>query len=208
MPERGPALTIREAVAVALEASNVGDLVLFVNLAKQRDALREHVVRWVQEYAAARGVLGLDRKAILDELAQIIAELRSGLPLRGKRFEKIITFCGQKAKVACDGKCEKAWGGQHRPRVYLGEGNENGERDPDDYAYLSDAELGDAPADPGTTEGSHGKPVNATDAKHMNKWCVRECERCAMSMPGEYDRPLVPPDFTHRFYNKKPHRRD
>ena len=197
--------TIREAVAIALEGVNVGDLAMFVNLAQQRDAIREHVVRWVTEYGLNRGV-ALERAEIEAELAAIIAELRAGGPLRGRRLEKMITYVGQPAKVACDGKCDKAWGISRRPRVYLGDGNEKGELDPDDFAYLSDHELGEAPADPGTYEGGHAKPRDANDAKHMNKWCVRECERSEMSDPGKHEHPL--PDLGHRYYNKGPHRRD
>jgi hypothetical protein len=46
-------------------------------------------------------------------------------------MEKIITYFGQLAKVACDEKCEKAWGRSNRPKVQLS-ANE------DDYAFLSD----------------------------------------------------------------------
>jgi hypothetical protein len=68
--------------------------------------------------------------------------------------------------------------------------------DEDDYGYLSDDELGDAPEYPGTYEGGQGKnPLS------MNKWCVRECERCTMSAPGEWDKPLKLPDFSKRVYN-------
>jgi hypothetical protein len=80
--------------------------------------------------------------------------------------------------------------------------------DPDDFAWLSDDELGDAPVDPGTYEGGHAKPVGATSAEHMNKWCVRECERCAMSAPGAWSEPLALRDFAHRYFNMRPHRRD
>ena len=118
------------------------------------------------------------------------------------RFEKVITFCGQRAKVACDGRCDKAWGLHARPRVLLGDGS-----DPDDFAWLSDDEAGNAPADPGTYEGGHGKPIDATGADHMNKWCVRECERCEMSSPGKWGEPLVLRDFSRRYYNRTPHGR-
>lgn len=120
-----------------------------------------------------------------------------------RRFEKVLTYFGQRAKVACDGRCEKAWGISDRPRVLLGNGT-----DPDDYAWLSDAEVGDAPTDPGTYEGDHGKPVDVTGPEHMNKWCVRACERCVMSDPGKWEAPLPLPDFSRRFYNRAPHVRD
>jgi len=76
-----------------------------------------------------------------------------------------IIYFGKKVKVTCDNKCEKAWGFNSRPRKELKDG----------FDYLTDAELGDAPIDPGTYEGGYGKPMHPE--KH-NKWCVRECERC------------------------------
>lgn len=106
--------------------------------------------------------------------------------------ESMITYFGQPAKVACDGKCEKAWGISSRPKIELSD-------DPDNYAFLSDCELGIAPKDLGTYEGRDRKPNSAAD--FPNKWCVRECERRAMSAPGEYDLPLVLPDFNERRYN-------
>lgn len=107
-------------------------------------------------------------------------------------MEKIITYCGQPAKVSCDEKCNKAWGVNNRPRHQLSQ-------DPDDYEYLSDAETAEAPIDPGTYEGGHAKPVNKIGIP--NKWCVRECERCVMSEPGEYNNPLTLPDFSQRRAN-------
>lgn len=106
--------------------------------------------------------------------------------------QAIITYVGQAAKVVCDGNCAKAWGSNSRPKVYLSD-NE------DDYAYLADGELGEAPADPGTYEGGIGKPASALE--FPTKWCVRECERCAMSMPGCSQLPLLPPSFAERFPN-------
>ena len=67
--------------------------------------------------------------------------------------------------MACDGKCHKAWGINNRPKRQLSE-------DEDDYEYLSDNELGEAPENPGTYEGGQGK-----NPKSLNKWCARECER-------------------------------
>lgn len=120
-----------------------------------------------------------------------------------RRFEKLITFCGQKAKVACDGRCDKAWGINARPRVQLGDGS-----NPDDYAWLADDEVGEAPTDPGSTEGWQGKPIGATGPEHMNKWCVRECERCEMSEPGLAHEVLELRDFSRRYYNIAPHGRN
>ena len=107
-------------------------------------------------------------------------------------MEKEIIYFGQKAKVVCDEKCNKAWGINNRPRIQLSD-NE------DDTCYLSDDELGKAPADPGTYEGGHAKPACAEEM--MNKWCVRECERSSMSNPGECDKELVLCDFSKRVYN-------
>jgi hypothetical protein len=107
-------------------------------------------------------------------------------------MEKIITYFNQPAKVACDEKCNKAWGINERPKIKLSE-------DEDDYAYLADDELGDAPEDPGTSEGGDRKPINKEGIP--NKWCVRECERCSMSSPGKSGEPLALKDFSDRRYN-------
>lgn len=118
------------------------------------------------------------------------------LPLiAGPMVQKPITWFDKPARVCCDGRCDKAWGINARPRVYLS-------RDRDDYAYLADHELEQAPADPGTYEGGHGKPANRqlsqTDAGLMNKWCSRECERSHVVEASEaYD----PIDFTKRHRN-------
>jgi hypothetical protein len=102
---------------------------------------------------------------------------------------KEIIFFGQPAVVACDERCNKAWGVNQRPKVELS-------KDPDDYASLADDELPEAPADPGTYEGGHGKPTRP--GERMNKWCVRECERCVFLKPGE---PILLPDYSRRRYN-------
>lgn len=107
-------------------------------------------------------------------------------------LEKQIVYCNQKAKIACDGKCEKAWGINSRPRVQI-------TNDDDDYAFLSDEELGIAPEFPGTYEGNDRKPL--PNEEKLNKWCCRECERCKMSMPGKYDQPLILKNFNERVYN-------
>lgn len=106
----------------------------------------------------------------------------------------IIQYFDQPMKVACDGNCRKAWGINLRPKIQLTE-------DVDDYCFLADGELGDAPDDPGTYEGGHAKP---TDASHFpNKWCVRECERCAKSKPGESQLPLEVDDYSVRQFNMR-----
>jgi hypothetical protein len=107
-------------------------------------------------------------------------------------MEAMITYFGQPAKVACDGKCNKAWGINNRPE------NQLSEKD-DDWEWLSDDELEDAPDDPGTSEGGVRKPLS--NSEFPNKWCVRECERCVMSHPGEYRKPLQLRDFSNRIKN-------
>lgn len=69
-----------------------------------------------------------------------------------------IIYFGKKVTLICDGKCNKAWGINSRPRI----GDE----------MIDDNLLGYAPDDPGTYEGGYGK----TPLSH-NKWCCRECER-------------------------------
>ena len=110
------------------------------------------------------------------------------------RLEKHITFCGQPAKVACDGNCDKAWGQNARPRIDLSS-------DVDDYAWLADGELGLAPSCPSTYVGGQTKPALVTGPGDLNKWCVNECERCVMSSPGNINGPLALPDFSRRVYN-------
>lgn len=108
-------------------------------------------------------------------------------------FMKEIPWFGGKCVLACDGKCAKAWGINSRPRV------EFDEDDLDDFAYYADDELGIAPEDPGTYEGSHGKPnMFLDDAEKMNKWCARECERSTIVEPGEEIRLS---NFNERLYN-------
>ena len=105
-------------------------------------------------------------------------------------MEKTITYSDKQVKVACDEKCEKAWGIVARPKEKLSD-------DDDDVVYLSDIELGTAPVDPGTYEGGQAKPVE----KHNipNKWCVRQCERCVW---GDIDKPIQLKDWSKRRYNQ------
>ena len=107
--------------------------------------------------------------------------------------EALITYMGQPAKTACDGNCKKAWGISQRPKIQLSE-------DEDDVVFLADDELNDAPDDPGTYEGQHGKPSSAL--YFPNKWCVRECERSATSYPGKHNEQLVVPNFGVRIFNQ------
>jgi hypothetical protein len=120
---------------------------------------------------------------------------------------KAITFCGQKATHACDGRCDKAWGSNSRPTVPARKDRATAP-DPDDFSYLSDDELGTAPIDPGTFEGYDEKPISVKGPDDINRWCVRECERAWISPPGHPDAPPELPDFSVRLYNIAPHRRN
>lgn len=108
-------------------------------------------------------------------------------------IKKEILYFGQKAIIACDERCEKAWGINSRPSINLDKD------DDDDVVILSDEELGLAPEDPGTYEGGHAKPIYKED--RLNKWCCRECERCYLSAPNEHDLPVKLKDFSKRIYN-------
>lgn len=106
-------------------------------------------------------------------------------------MEKIIQYCGETVWVGCDEKCNKAWGHNSRPKI------EFDIEDPDDFAFMSDDELEEAPINPGTYEGGQAKPINKDQIP--NKWCVRECERCAMV---KYGLKLKLPDYSKRVYNQ------
>lgn len=109
-------------------------------------------------------------------------------------MEKHIIFLGQPCILACDGQCNKAWGLNARPKAMLSD-------DEDDFVFLADDALGEAPADPGTYEGGQGKPSETplTDPGYMNKWCARECERSRIVKQGE---PIVLRDMK----NPRPNR--
>lgn len=94
--------------------------------------------------------------------------------------------------LACDGRCDQAWGINGRPREQFPDA-----ADEDDYYWLSDDELPTAPANTGVWEGGHGKPSAEplTDASLMNKWCARECERSGIFPDGE---PISLTDFSKR----------
>lgn len=114
-------------------------------------------------------------------------------------MHKIVQFFGKTWALVCDGRCDKAWGLNRRPRINFDE------KDPDDIAWLSDNELGEAPEDPGTYEGGHGKPSSTplSDPNEMNKWCARECERsnleCLANVALEGETPRT---FNTRVYNQ------
>ncbi len=100
-----------------------------------------------------------------------------------------ILFFDKPCTIVCDLKCNKAWGINGRPKIVLDA------QDEDDYAFLADDELGEAPKSTGTWEGEDTKPL--FPARH-NKWCARECERSLLLKPG---RTLVTRDFSRRLYN-------
>jgi hypothetical protein len=110
-------------------------------------------------------------------------------------LSKTILFYGRGAVLVCDGRCDKAWGINNRPRLYFQESGqlpralepEEEPKDPDDYVFLGDSVLGTAPGDPGTYECDQAKPsaTPITDSSRMNKWCARECERAALLEPNE-----------------------
>lgn len=102
-------------------------------------------------------------------------------------------FCGQPIAITCDMKCNKAWGINARPKVYL----TDEEEDPDDYAFLADDEVGEAPAKPGSWEGPDTKPLEVPE--EHNKWCARECERSEVIDRGK---PLVLRSFDRRVANR------
>lgn len=104
-------------------------------------------------------------------------------------YTKEILWFDRYVTLACDGQCGKAWGICNRPKVDF-DPNE-----PDDYAYLADHELGEAPDNTGTWEGGWGKPRGPDK---MNKWCARECERSGLFEAGEE---IAISDYTKRLYN-------
>lgn len=106
--------------------------------------------------------------------------------------KQVIAY-GEPTIIGCDAQCTKAWGICNRPKVQISE-------DENDYYFLADHELGDAPEDPGSYEGEHGKPQ--CPQERLNKWCFRECERCASAPVGE---PLQYPNLLARLYNIPSH---
>lgn len=107
-------------------------------------------------------------------------------------IQRDILSWGQPCTLACDAKCNKAWGINHRPSHQLSD-------DIDDYEWLSDDELGEAPADTGVYEGGHPKP--RTPEERLNKWCMRECERSVVVDRGGV---IALPDFSKRVRNIEP----
>jgi len=116
-------------------------------------------------------------------------------------LSKFILMYGRRLTLVCDGQCNKAWGINNRPRKQLSD-------DEDDYCWIPDHELAEAPTNPGTYEGGHGKPsgvpLTSQDSIVMNKWCSRECERSEAFESHEV--PVVR-DFVHPVPNKPSSRR-
>lgn len=110
---------------------------------------------------------------------------------------KPILYSGATCTVACDSRCDKAWGWNGRPHEVLSD-------DVDDIVWLADDEIGTAPG-PGETvgisEGDHVKPsaVPLRDGRMMNKWCSRECERATLVDAGDL---LLVKDFSVRIFNE------
>ena len=104
-------------------------------------------------------------------------------------FSSEIQFFGQKAILACDAQCHKAFGINARQ-------TSPNSLDEDDFEYLADDELGEAPKVTGNTEGGHDKPRDLLEAH--NKWCARECERSVLVKLGEA---VVLRDFSQRVQN-------
>lgn len=107
-------------------------------------------------------------------------------------LSKQIVYFGNDAVLACDGNCAKAWGVNNRPKENFDP------KEPDDYAFLADDELGKAPANPGTYEGGYAKPRLESERLH-SKWCARECERSVMVDVGK---PIELTDYSKRVYNQ------
>ncbi len=102
-----------------------------------------------------------------------------------------IYFHGKPTVLICDGRCDKAWGKNIRPRVRFSD-------DEDDWEYLADDELDVAPTNPGTYEGRDGKPTHASH--RLNKWCARQCER---SRIAGRNADFELPDFSQRAADKR-----
>lgn len=83
--------------------------------------------------------------------------------------------------VACDFNCDKAFGPT---------------RTQEDGEWLSDSELGTAPADPGTEARGQKKPVSKFDV--FNLWCREKCERCVEVTFWTEGSPPQFPDFSSR----------
>lgn len=104
---------------------------------------------------------------------------------------KAIKYFGKPYILICDGLCGKAFGSNSRLKNQLSDDENN-------WEYLSDNELFEAPVDPGTYEHNDAKPIK--DEDKLNRWCARECERSKMVEGLEY---FELPDFSKRVRNIK-----
>jgi len=158
-----------------------------------------------QKPEPTHGRAGNSGSAILGTVAYslLTRRCRRGVMMISKRGR----FYGQYDVMACDGRCDKAWGINGRPRLYFMEEGEpprvlhqeESPIDEDDYVYWKDSELGVAPGPcetRGASEGGECKPSTAplTDGSRMNKWCLRECERSETFKEGD---PIVLRDLEH-----------
>jgi hypothetical protein len=108
--------------------------------------------------------------------------------------KEIVAF-GERQVIACDKKCEKAFGLNGRPFEQLSE-------DVDDIVWLADSEVGIAPTSGKTvimSEGFNMKPNPDLEDSLLNKWCYRQCERCVSAKTVEA---IQLPDFSKRQYNQ------
>lgn len=109
-------------------------------------------------------------------------------------YTKEITAFGRRLVIGCDGKCESAFGINGRPYEQLSD-------DPDDIVWLSDDEAGKAPESGKTKFYAEGVDLKPASKENMlNRWCFRECERCAKAEIGEE---LKLEDWSNRVYSKK-----
>lgn len=127
-----------------------------------------------------------------DEAYEALESARDATQSAGvaSMHSKPIRFFGRPVVLACDGRCDKAWGISVRPREHFDPD------EPDDYAFLADDELGKAPDAPGTFEGGDSKPAGP---HAMNRWCARECERSTLTDAGQS---IVLADFSRRVFNQ------
>ena len=113
-------------------------------------------------------------------------------------IKKDIIYFGEPCVLFCDEKCNKAWELNSREKVQVSD-------DEDDYEFLTDDKLGEAPEDPHLYEDGHAKPC--CDNEKLNKWCCRECERSKIVSASEVndntDFESLLNDFSIRLKNKR-----
>lgn len=84
--------------------------------------------------------------------------------------------------IICDGKCQKAWGIDQRPKRKLS-------LEEDDWVYIRDSLLGEAEGG-SDTEGGDGHPLryNCPVVSRHNRWCARACERSVVIFPTDMNK--------------------